>query len=179
MMRILGIDPGSRHTGYGVIEFDKRSPTWIAHGKISTRGDDISQRLLQIHQGLTEVIHEYRPQEVAIEQIFMSQNPQSALKLGQARGAAMVAVANYALPLAEYSPRQIKQTVAGYGAAEKTQIQYMIKLILKLNAAVQADAADALAIAICHSHFRTSLQAYQKHPGVPAKGNSSLRDGGS
>ncbi len=157
MIRILGIDPGSRRTGYGVIEIEKSKSTWIAHGHIATEAQDVSQRLWKINQKLCEIIQEYLPHEAAIEQVFMSQNPQSALKLGQARGAALVAVAHYALPVAEYSPRQIKQAVAGYGAAEKTQVQYMIKLILGLKTTIQADAADALAIAICHSHYRTLL----------------------
>lgn len=155
MTKILGIDPGSRYTGYGIIQLSARhQPVYLIHGHIATSGHDTGQKLLTIHQGLIEVIQTYRPDEVAIEQVFMSENPQSALKLGQARGAALVAAAGFALPLAEYSPRQVKLAVAGYGAAAKTQIQAMVKVLLKISGSLQADAADALAIAICHCHHR-------------------------
>lgn len=114
----------------------------------------MGQRLLQIHQALTQVIQTYQPHEAAIEQVFLQNNPQTALKLGQARGVALVAAAGYALPMAEYSPRKIKQSVVGYGAAAKTQVQHMIKTLLKMPEAPQADAADALAIALCHCYHR-------------------------
>lgn len=154
-MRILGIDPGSIRTGYGVIEIKGSAQfTCVAHGHIFARGQDVSMRLLQIHQGITEVIQVYQPNEAAIEQVFMNQNPQSALKLGQARGVALVAAAGHALTVAEYSPRKIKQSVVGYGAAAKTQVQQMIKTLLKMPETPQADAADALAIALCHCYHR-------------------------
>lgn len=155
MIRILGIDPGSRRTGFGIIELDgTHQPSYVTHGHIPSNNNDVSQRLLQIYQALREIIQSFQPHELAIEQIFMSQNPQSALKLGQARGAALVATASYALPLAEYSARQIKQAVVGYGAAAKQQVQHMVKAMLKMQQPLQADAADALAIAICHCHHR-------------------------
>lgn len=112
----------------------------------------MSQRLWQIYQRLVEVIQTYQPHEVAIEQVFLKENPQTALKLGQARGVAMAAAAGYALPLSEYTPRQVKQAIVGYGAAAKTQVQQMIKMLLKMPECPQADAADALAIALCHCH---------------------------
>jgi len=155
MTRILGIDPGSIRTGYGIIEVSGTTRfTCVAHGHIPTRGKDTSQRLLQIHHALIEVIQSYQPGEAAIEQVFLKNNPQTALKLGQARGAALVAAAGYALPVAEYSPRKIKQSVVGYGAAAKTQVQQMIRTLLKMPEAPQADAADALAIALCHCYHR-------------------------
>lgn len=154
-MRILGIDPGSIRTGYGIIEIKGSAQfTCLTHGHIFARGKDVSMRLLQIHQGLMEVIQIYQPNEAAIEQVFINHNPQTALKLGQARGAALVAAAGYALPLAEYSPRKIKQSVVGYGAAAKAQVQQMIKTLLKMPETPQADAADALAIALCHCYHR-------------------------
>lgn len=155
MVRILGIDPGSVRTGYGVIEISGAAQFGcLTHGHIYARGGDMSQRLLHIHQELLTIIQTHQPHEVAIEQVFMNQNAQTALKLGQARGVALVAAASYALPLAEYSPRKIKQSVVGYGAAAKTQVQHMIKVLLKMSESPQADAADALAIALCHCYHR-------------------------
>jgi crossover junction endodeoxyribonuclease RuvC len=160
MTRILGIDPGSIRTGYGIVEISgKNRMTCLTHGYIATQGKDMSQRLLQIYQGLLSVIHSYQPNEAAIEQVFIQQNPQTALKLGQARGAALVAAAQQALPLAEYSPRKIKQSVVGYGAAAKVQVQHMIKALLQMTEAPQADAADALAIALCHCYHRSAILA--------------------
>lgn len=155
MTRIIGIDPGSIRTGYGIIQIAGANQfNCLVHGHIPTHGKDMSQRLLQIHQALTELIQTYQPHEAAIEQVFIKDNPQTALKLGQARGAALVATAGYALPLTEYSPRKIKQSVVGYGAAAKTQVQHMIKMLLKMPELPQTDAADALAIALCHCYHR-------------------------
>lgn len=152
MTRILGIDPGSIRTGYGIIEV-KGAELWCAaQGYISAHGEDMGARLRQIHQQLTDIIHTYQPTEAAIEQVFIKQNPQTALKLGQARGVALLTAANYALPMAEYSARKIKQSVVGYGAAAKPQVQQMIKTLLKLPELPQVDAADALAIALCHCY---------------------------
>jgi crossover junction endodeoxyribonuclease RuvC len=153
-IRILGIDPGSRRTGYGVIQSKGSAISCLAHGYIAANEEEVSQRLWRIQQGLITVIQEFLPEEAAIEQVFVKQNPQTALKLGQARGVALAAVAGYALPLAEYSPRKIKQSVVGYGAAAKTQVQHMIKILLKMAEHPQADAADALAIALCHCYHR-------------------------
>lgn len=151
---ILGIDPGSRITGYGVIRVECQKTQYIASGCIRTSGDTVSQRLQQIFHGIREIMSQYPPHEVAIEQIFMHQNPNSALKLGQARGAAMVAASHDGLSVFEYSARQIKQAVVGYGAAQKTQVQHMVKTLLNLSGIPQADAADALAVAICHVNCR-------------------------
>ncbi len=153
-LRILGIDPGSRSTGYAVIATEKGQQNLITHGFIRCQQKALNQRLFHIYEQLTEVIEQYQPHEAAIEQIFTLINPQSALKLGQARGAALTATAKYALETAEYSARQVKQAVVGYGAASKTQVQTMVTSLLKLQAPPQADAADALAIAICHANQR-------------------------
>lgn len=152
MAVILGIDPGSRITGYGVIRAINRELHYIGSGCIRTSEGELSQRLLQIFNGVCELMEQYHPDEVAIEQVFMHQNPSSALKLGHARGVAMVACASHRLDVSEYSPRAIKQAVAGYGAAEKSQVSLMVVQLLQLSASPQSDAADALAVAICHSH---------------------------
>lgn len=158
MTIILGIDPGSRITGYGVIKAVNRQLNYIGSGCIRTADGVLSQRLLQIFNGVCELMEQFHPDEVAIEEVFMHQNPSSALKLGHARGVAMVACASHQRNVSEYSPREIKQAVVGYGAAEKSQVQHMVIQLLQLNAAPQSDAADALAIAICHSN-RSTAQA--------------------
>lgn len=159
MSIILGIDPGSRLTGYGVIEQQGRKFTYLGSGciKAMASGDDLAARLQTIFAGVSEIILQFNPDMFAIEQVFMAKNPDSALKLGQARGAAIVAATNAQLIVAEYSARQIKKSVVGTGAADKTQVQHMIKTILKLPATPQADAADALAVALCHGHSYDSL----------------------
>lgn len=157
MTIILGIDPGSRITGYGLIKEDKQRLLYIDSGCIRTSEGELSQRLLQIFNGICFLMEEFSPNEVAIEQIFMHQNPSSALKLGHARGVAMVACASHRKQVHEYSAREVKQTVVGYGAAEKNQVKQMVVHLLMLNKAPQTDAADALAIAICHSHMKNGL----------------------
>ena len=157
MAILLGIDPGSRITGYGVIEEVGTRCTYIASGCIRIQDAPLPERLQQIYDGITEVIERYCPQSAGIEQVFMSKNADSALKLGQARGAAIVAAVNQGLDVSEYSARQVKQAVVGKGSAEKTQVQHMVKSILRLDATPQADAADALAVALCHTHTRASL----------------------
>lgn len=154
---ILGIDPGSRITGYGIIKITGTKPAYVASGCIRIGEHPLNKRLQYIYTGLSEIIQSYQPHEAAIEQIFMHQNAGSALKLGQARGAAIVAVAER--PLAEYSARQIKQSVVGYGAARKEQVQQMVQVLLNLSGVPQADAADALAVAICHAHSRQGLSS--------------------
>jgi crossover junction endodeoxyribonuclease RuvC len=153
---ILGIDPGSRITGYGVIQVMGNRHTYIASGCIRTQGTDMAPRLQQIFKNLSEIMVTYQPHEVAIEQVFMQKNVSSALKLGQARGAAIVAAGDR--PLSEYSARQVKLAVVGYGAAEKSQVQQMVKILLKLSGIPQADAADALAIALCHAQSNIKLR---------------------
>jgi len=153
MITIIGIDPGSRFTGFGVIQTDGQHHRCLEWGTVRTEGE-MPERLNQIFQGISAVINKLQPVEAAIEQVFMQKNVNSALKLGQARGAALVALSEYKLIIAEYSPRRIKQAVVGYGAADKTQIQHMVKLLLNLTKPPQVDAADALAVAICHAHSR-------------------------
>lgn len=157
MAIILGIDPGSRVTGYGVISVDKNKIQYIDSGCIRVKGEEVDQRLLEIFDGINTIVNEYHPGTAAIEQVFMAQNAQSALKLGQARGVAIVAMASQGLSVGEYSARQIKQSVVGHGAADKAQVQEMIVAILKLNARPAEDAADALACALCHHHTQQSL----------------------
>ena len=157
MTILLGIDPGSRHTGYGVIEQVGNRTTVIDFGTISTTGADMAPRLGTIFAGLCEVMSTHQPEEVSIEKVFMARNPDSALKLGQARGAAITAVVQSGVPVFEYSARQVKQAVVGRGGAEKGQVAEMVKLLLKLEKRPQEDAADALAIALCHAHTRVSL----------------------
>ncbi|WP_286232974.1 crossover junction endodeoxyribonuclease RuvC [Thalassotalea sediminis] len=159
MAIILGIDPGSRFTGYGVIAQQGRTLTYLGSGciKAIAAGDELGDRLQTIYAGVSEIILQFQPTMFAIEQVFMAKNPDSALKLGQARGAAIVAATNTGLKIAEYSARQIKQSVVGTGGADKTQVQHMVKSILKLPATPQADAADALAVALCHAHSHDSI----------------------
>ena len=152
MSIILGIDPGSRITGFGVVRMQGQKIEYIASGCIRIKDSILSDKLNQIFDCISEVVQEYKPDEAAIEQVFMSKNADSALKLGQARGAAMVAMAQHALQVSEYSARQIKQAVVGTGAADKSQVQHMVTSLLSLSASPQADAADGLAVAICHGH---------------------------
>ncbi len=152
-MKILGIDPGSRATGYGIITKEGNRLLHVDNGAIFTSATaDFPTRLLQIFQGLAEVIDRYRPDAMAVEQVFFATNVQSALKLGQARGVAVVAGASAGLPVFEYSALQVKQSVVGHGRAAKEQVQQMVKILLNLPEIAQADASDALAIAICHAH---------------------------
>ena len=158
MTIILGIDPGSRVTGYGVIkELPDKRLQYVDSGCIRTSEGELSQKLLQIFNGICQLMEKFSPNEGAIEQVFMHENPSSALKLGHARGVAMVACASHRINISEYSPREIKQALVGYGAADKEQVKHMVMSLLLLNKAPQNDAADALAIAICHSHLRSKL----------------------
>lgn len=152
MPRILGIDPGSRVTGYGLIDSDGRSSRHVASGTIRTAGDDLAERLGAIFHGVGELIDAHQPGEVAIESVFIAKNASSALKLGQARGAAICACAARALPVAEYSPRAVKLAIVGAGAADKAQVQHMVRVLLKLTEPLTPDSADALGIALCHAH---------------------------
>lgn len=157
MTIILGIDPGSRVTGYGVIKAEKDKRQYIASGCIRLATKQLGQKLSEIFTGIQEIVAHYQPDEFAIEQIFMHHNAQVAIKLGQARGAAIVAASSCDIPLTEYSAREIKQAVVGYGAAKKQQIQHMVCHILSLTKKPAVDAADALAIALCHANIRQSL----------------------
>ncbi|MGD8911878.1 MAG: crossover junction endodeoxyribonuclease RuvC [Candidatus Thiodiazotropha sp.] len=157
MMRIIGIDPGSRQTGYGLIDSDGMHSVYLSHGVIKLSGDPLPPRLGEIFATLCGLIQEYRPQVMAIEEVFVAKNPSSALKLGQARGAAICAAVHCGLSVAEYTPTRIKQALVGTGRADKTQVQHMVKMILGLQQKPQADAADALAVALSHAHTHTTL----------------------
>ena len=160
-VRLLGIDPGSRITGYGILDMDGPRSRYVASGCIQTdSARPLPERLKTIFEGVAGVIREYQPAEAAAEQVFMHRNPDSALKLGQARGAALCAVVMAGLPVSEYAPRAIKQAVVGGGAADKSQVQRMVALLLNLPEPPPADAADALAVAICHGHTRQTLQRF-------------------
>jgi len=151
--RILGIDPGSRITGYGLIDIVGNRLQHCASGCIHTPSDrPMAERLNAIFEELTTLIAAHRPDAAAVEQVFVHRNPDSALKLGQARGVAICAAVRAQLTVSEYAPRAVKQAVAGTGAAGKEQVQHMIGVLLQLSAPLSADAADALAIAVCHGH---------------------------
>ena len=151
--RILGLDPGSLRTGFGVIDCDRGTLRIVAQGCIATAGGPLADRLRIIHARVAELIAEHRPAEVAVERVFLSKNADSALKLGQARGAALAAVP-VAIGVHEYAPRAIKLAVVGVGGAEKAQVAHMVKQLLAIEMRLAADAADALAVAICHAHSR-------------------------
>ncbi len=152
-LKILGIDPGSRAAGYGVVDYSQGRFSFVCCGVIRVNThQSFPERLHEIHQGISEVIEKHQPDLAAIEEVFMARNPSSALKLGHARGVLILAAIQKGLSLGEYSPRQIKQAVAGYGNADKAQIQHMVKAILSLAKSPSHDAADALAVAICHAN---------------------------
>ena len=156
-MRILGIDPGLRITGFGVIHKQGNKLSYIASGTIKTADADLPSRLKTILAGVSEVVRTYQPDCAAIEKVFVNVNPQSTLLLGQARGAAISALVGSDLDVAEYSPTQIKQSVVGSGKAAKPQVQDMVARLLKLPGLPGSDAADALGVAICHAHSHDTL----------------------
>ncbi len=158
MLRILGIDPGSRVTGYGIIKSNGQQSQHIASGCIRLSGDNFPDRLGQIFTQVSEVIQQHQPDVMAIEDVFVSKNPSSALKLGQARGAAICAGITHGLDVSEYTPRTVKQSVVGNGGADKGQVEQMVRLILKLDAVLASDQADALAIALSHAHIGSTNQ---------------------
>ena len=158
MPLILGVDPGSLKTGFGIVDHIHGKSHYVASGVIRLKAhESLPERLKAIFNSLSDIIEEYHPQEMAIEQVFMAKNAGSALKLGQARGAAIVAAGFFELPVAEYEARKVKQSVVGTGAADKFQVQHMVKQILKLSATPQEDAADALAVAMCHANTQQLL----------------------
>ncbi len=150
--RIIGIDPGSRNTGYGVIDSDGFRHSYIDSGFIKVEGESFPERLGCIFHRITQVLEQWQPQSAGIEQVFVNKNIDSALKLGQARGAAICAAVQAELEIGEYTPRAIKKAVVGNGGADKQQIQQMMKLLLNLDFVPQSDEADALAIAVCHAN---------------------------
>ena len=159
-IRILGIDPGLRSTGFGVIDTAGSSLSYVASGCVKTDADgSLPQRIATILDGLAEIIATYRPQQAAVEIVFVNVNPQSTLMLGQARGAAIAALVAAKLPVAEYTALQVKQAVVGHGKAAKEQVQAMVARLLKLPGEPSADAADALACAIAHAHGGQGLGA--------------------
>lgn len=166
MPRILGIDPGSRITGYGLVEETDGRCRYIASGTIKTEGRPFPERLKLIFEHVTTVIEQYQPQILSIESVFVHRNPGSALKLGQARGAAICAAVVRELPVAEYSPSEIKQAIVGSGGAGKEQVQYMVRMLLGLQGALQLDASDALAAALCHGHRSALALRLGTHKGV-------------
>ncbi len=157
MALILGIDPGSRITGYGVIRDNGRGCEYVASGCIRTGKGELAERLNAVFAGLCEIIETYQPDTMGIEQVFMARNADSALKLGQARGVAIVAGTQAGLAVSEYSATQVKSAVAGSGRAAKEQVQMMVMHLLKLTKKPQIDASDALAVALCHAHHQQTL----------------------
>lgn len=171
-MRILGIDPGSLITGFGIIDVDGPRYVHLHSGHIKVEGDALPEKLGVIFEAVRALVIEWQPQEVAIERVFMARNADSALKLGQARGAAICGAVGQVPIIAEYSPREVKLAVVGKGSATKDQIQHMVRVLLKLTANPQPDQADALAIAICHSHMSQTLA---KIPGARAARGGRFR----
>jgi crossover junction endodeoxyribonuclease RuvC len=172
MTRILGIDPGSRITGYGIIEAERGRSTYVASGCVRIEAEALPERLKIIFDAVGELVSRYDPEEMAIESVFVRHNADSALKLGQARGAAICAGVNRALAVSEYSPREVKQAIVGRGGAAKEQVQHMVRALLGLSDTPQADAADALAVALCHGNTRHGLV---RLPGVTGKRGGRLR----
>lgn len=165
-IRIIGIDPGLRRTGWGVIESDGVRLSYVASGHITSDSEqELAWRLREIYDGLTGVIGVHRPAEAAVEETFVNADPRAALKLGQARGIAMLAPAQAGLTVAEYAPNLIKKTIVGAGRAEKSQIRMMLRVLMPKADPKTDDAADALAIAICHAHHRTSADLMSRIAG--------------
>jgi crossover junction endodeoxyribonuclease RuvC len=167
VIRILGIDPGSRYTGYGIIDTERGSSRLVACGRIVAGTGPMPERLVAIDRELTALLRDHAPQESAFEEVFVDRNVRSALVLGQARGVAICAAARLALPVAEYAPAQIKMALTGSGRADKEQVQHMVKLLLKLQGRLVADAADALAVALTHAQVR----AMRQHTGLALAGS--------
>ncbi|MEM7250400.1 MAG: crossover junction endodeoxyribonuclease RuvC [Pseudomonadota bacterium] len=158
MNRVLGIDPGSRVTGFGVVDFAPNQVRHVASGQLKLTGETLAERLSEIFEGLSAVVAEFQPGEVAVEQVFMHRNAASALKLGHARGVAILSATRDSLPVHEYSPTEVKLATTGRGRATKEQVQHMIKVLLSLDRLPATDTADALAVAVCHSHMASTRQ---------------------
>lgn len=156
-IRILGVDPGSRMTGVGIIDINGDRVTPVYYGAIKAGTGEFTDRLGIIFSELQALIKEYQPDQAAIETVFVANNASSAIKLGQARGAAVCAAISCEVPVSEYSPRSVKQAIVGRGGADKTQVQHMVGLLLSIQGPIQNDAADALAIALCHHHTADTL----------------------
>ena len=161
-MRVLGLDPGLRHTGWGVIDVDGNRLTHVADGVVNAPVNlPLSERLASLFRQIGEVLERFRPDEAAVEETFVNKNPASTLKLGVARGVVLLAPAERGLPVAEYSTNLVKKSVVGAGHAEKAQIQLMVRRLLPGCATSSADAADALAVAICHAHHAATMTAWR------------------
>lgn len=159
--RVLGIDPGFRVTGYGVLDTNGQQSRYIASGVIKTiQEDSVAGRLEIIFRGVASLVEEHEPEELAIERVFVAKNADSALKLGHARSAAICASFGHAIPVFEYAARQVKQAIVGKGGASKEQVQHMVRVLLNIDGALTMDASDALGIALCHAHSRTVAQQY-------------------
>lgn len=157
MALILGIDPGSRKTGFGLVDITGGRACYVTSGVIRVPDAALAERLRVIFDSVTQLTGQYGPDQLAIEEVFMGKNASSALKLGQARGAAITAAAVAGVPVFEYATRTVKQSVVGQGGADKTQVQHMVKVLLRLPATPQEDAADALAVALCHANTQAQL----------------------
>jgi crossover junction endodeoxyribonuclease RuvC len=170
-MRLIGFDPGLRQTGWGVIESDGNRLSHIANGVVTTNAKaDLASRLAELHDGLVQIIDQFAPLEAAVEETFVNKNPTSTLKLGQARGIVMLVPARAGLAVSEYTPNLIKKSVVGAGHAAKEQVQMMVGVLLPGCEIANADAADALAVAICHAHHRASAEAIAMAEGKRAAG---------
>ncbi|MDR1310311.1 MAG: crossover junction endodeoxyribonuclease RuvC [Burkholderiaceae bacterium] len=173
-MKILGIDPGLRLTGFGVIEKNGTRLSYVASGVIKTDNrDDLPTRIKTLFEGIAEITATHRPNHAAIEKVFVNVNPQSTLLLGQARGAAICALVQAQMPLSEYTALQIKKAVVGHGRAQKSQVQDMVKRLLMLAGTPKSDAADALGVAICHANTYDVVQSLQK--AAQTQGSSTFR----
>ena len=162
-MRIIGIDPGSRITGYGVVDSDGVRSQHVDSGCIHIKAEQMAEKLGIIFREITRIVEDHQPDALSIEQVFMARNAASALKLGHARGAAICAAVNFRLVVSEYSPRTIKQAIVGSGGAGKEQVQHMVCRLLRLDEAPSPDAADALAVALCHAHTIATLRRLPAH----------------
>lgn len=159
---ILGIDPGSRLTGYGIVADTPQGLRYIASGSIRANAENFPERLKQIFDGVTELVKQFQPDQLAIEQVFVHKNADSALKLGHARGAAICAAQAAGLPVYEYAARQVKQAIVGKGSAEKGQVQHMVKILLGVTGSMQIDASDALGVCLCHAHYQQTRRRLQQ-----------------
>lgn len=161
-VRILGLDPGLRNTGWGIIDVQGNRLSYLAHGVVrSDSKDDLAPRLSQLYQGLLKIIETYSPHEAAVEETFVNKNPASTLKLGMARGIVLLAPAQAGLMVGEYAANRVKKSVVGVGHADKNQVALMVQRLLPASGVVSADAADALAVAICHAHYRSAMAVYE------------------
>lgn len=170
MTLILGIDPGSVKTGFGIIDVSAAKPRYITSGVIRLPKGPLPPRLKVLYESFETIISTHHPAEVAVEEVFMARDPSAAIKLGQARGAAVAACVMQELIVSEYTAKQIKQSVVGYGGAGKEQVQHMVKTLLKLPATPQEDAADALAAALCHAHARETKKNFEKAAATSLEG---------